>query len=162
MMWLEATGIAILSLYTILIFVTIVVLLFPGKKNDLKNFIPTEKVSIVIPFRNEAENIIACLEGLVAQDYPAALMEIILADDHSEDNSQQLATNFLRDKGIAFKLIDLKEYDLSGKKSAIEYAVSQASGSIIITRDADTYTENKLWLKTMLYLFSDTKTDLVL
>jgi len=161
-MWLEAAGIAILSLYTILIFVTIVVLLFPEKEDDPRNFIPTEKVSIIIPFRNEAENILACLEGLVVQDYPAALMEIILADDHSEDNSQQLATNFLRDKSIAFKLIDLKEYNLSGKKNAIEYAVSQVSGSIIITRDADTYTENKLWLKSMLCLFKDTKTDLVL
>ena len=149
MIWRELSVIAILSLYTILIFVSIFILLLSKKEDDIRDFILTEKISIVIPFRNEAENIQACLEGVIQQDYPGQLMEIILVDDNSEDNSKQLALDIIRDTNITYRLIDLKEQHALGKKTAIELAVSQSTGSIIVTRDADTVTKNNLWLKSI-------------
>ena len=162
MIWLETVVISILSVYTILIFVSIFTLLFSNKEDDLNGFIPTEKVSIIIPFRNEVGNILQCLEGIVAQDYPTELLETILVDDNSEDNSKQIAEGFLKGKNISYKLLDLKENNLSGKKNAIETAIAQSTGSIIITRDADTFTSSSLWLKSMAFQFKNTKTDLVL
>jgi biofilm PGA synthesis N-glycosyltransferase PgaC len=162
MIWLETVVITILSVYTILIFVTIFTLLFSKKENDLTDFIPTEKISIIIPYRNEVENILQCLEGIFEQDYPTELIEIILVDDNSEDESKQLTVDFINGKNIPYLLIDLKEYNLSGKKNAIESAVSQSSGSIIITRDADTFTSSNLWLKSIVSQFKNSKNDLVL
>ncbi len=151
MIWLETSVIAVLSIYTIIILVSIFVLLFPEKENDLINFIPTEKVSILIPFRNEVQNIILCLKGITLQDYPIELIELILIDDDSTDHSKKLIIDFLRDKNISFKLIELKQHQLTGKKNAIELGVAQSSGSIIITRDADTFTKNSEWLKAIVH-----------
>jgi cellulose synthase/poly-beta-1,6-N-acetylglucosamine synthase-like glycosyltransferase len=162
MIWLETIVISILSLYTILIFVSIFTLLFSKKESDLNEFIPSEKVSVIIPFRNEENNIIKCLGGIIEQDYPAELMEIILVDDNSEDRSKQLAVSFLEGKLISYRLIDLKKQNLSGKKNAIEFAVAKSSKSIVITRDADTFTSNNLWLKTIAFQFKNSKADLVL
>ena len=162
MIWLETVVISFLSVYTILIFVPIFTLLFSKKEDDLNEFIPIEKVSVIIPFRNEVENILQCLEGIIRQDYPTELMEIILVDDHSEDGSKQKAESFLKGKNIIYKFIELKQNDLSGKKIAIETAITQSSGSIIITRDADTFTSNNLWLKSIAFQFKNTKTNLVL
>jgi len=39
-------------------------------------------VSVIIPARNEEENIKALLDSLQTQDYPAELTEIIVIDDH--------------------------------------------------------------------------------
>ncbi|MEM0991806.1 MAG: glycosyl transferase, partial [Bacteroidota bacterium] len=42
------------------------------------DFRPTTKVSILIPARNEAENIIACLNTIAQQSYPSHLWEAIV------------------------------------------------------------------------------------
>ncbi|MEO8761097.1 MAG: glycosyltransferase, partial [Bacteroidia bacterium] len=162
MIWLGIVVIAMLLIYTILIFVSVFNLFSAKEHDDLSGFIPTEKISIIIPFRNEEQNIITCLEGIILQVYPTELIEIILVDDNSEDNSAKLAENFLRDKNVSFKLIDLHSQNLFGKKSAIECGISQSSGSIIITRDADTFTESNLWLKTIAHQFKKTNADLIL
>lgn len=163
MIWLEIPVIALLSIYTILISTTIFVLLFAKKEDDLlTDFIPNEKISIIIPFRNEVHTILNCLKSIVEQDFPRELLELILVDDHSEDNSKQVSDNFLQNQKISYVLIDLKEKQCLGKKAAIELAVSQSSGKIIVTRDADTYTGNKFWLKSIAHHFYTSKTDLLL
>jgi len=160
MIWLEISVIAILSIYTLIILVSIFVLLFPERETDLSSFIPTKKVSILIPFRNEAQNIMHCLQGISLQDYPLELTELILINDDSTDHSKQLVADFLRNKNISYKLIDLKEHQLSGKKNAIEFGILQSSGSIIVTRDADTFTKNSKWLKAIVFQLQNA--DLVL
>ena len=52
------------------------------------------KVSIILPFRNEENNILNVLECLLKQDFPNQLMEIILIDDHSTDLSLAKANLF--------------------------------------------------------------------
>jgi succinoglycan biosynthesis protein ExoA len=51
-------------------------------------------VSIVVPIRNEEAHIGACLGSLVAQDYPADLMEIIVIDGCSEDRTVDVVDRF--------------------------------------------------------------------
>jgi len=163
MTWLDIVVIAVLAVYTIFILIPVFVLLFEKKEdNDLGDFIPKERISIIIPFRNEASIILNCLKGIKGQEFPKELTEIILVDDNSDDNTTQVAESFLKERQVTYKLIDLKEKNLSGKKSAIEQGVYQASGNLIITRDADTYTESNLWLKSIAYYFNNTNTDLLL
>jgi cellulose synthase/poly-beta-1,6-N-acetylglucosamine synthase-like glycosyltransferase len=48
---------------------------------------PQTKITVVIPARNEEENISACLDSVCRQAYPTHLFEVIVVDDHSTDNT---------------------------------------------------------------------------
>ena len=52
---------------------------------------PTTKISVVIAARNEAENIAACIQSLQHQTYSKENFEVIVIDDHSEDNTFEIA-----------------------------------------------------------------------
>lgn len=102
-------------------------------------------VSIIIAARDEAQNIAKTIEDLLAQDYPAPLTEIIFIDDHSEDNTAAIIRSY-----PGLKLIQLNEANQinSYKKKAIETAIGQASGELIITTDADCRMSPQ-WLSTV-------------
>ena len=42
-------------------------------------------VAVIVPARDEEENIGRCLESLVAQDYPPGRLRVLVVDDHSQD-----------------------------------------------------------------------------
>lgn len=99
---------------------------------EQKVFFPIEEISVVIPFRNEAENLpdlIASLNQL--HRFPR---EIIWVNDHSEDDFQAC----FRELSIPFKstMIHLSAED-AGKKTAIRAGISDAQGKYILTWDAD-------------------------
>ena len=48
-------------------------------------------VSVVIPCRNEATSLARCLQSILASDYPADRMEILVADGMSDDASRAIA-----------------------------------------------------------------------
>ena len=48
------------------------------------------RVSIVIPVRNEAPYIARNLEAVLAQDYPADRLEVLVADGRSEDGTRDI------------------------------------------------------------------------
>ncbi|MHB8259310.1 MAG: glycosyltransferase [Bacteroidia bacterium] len=166
MNWLDIIVIAVLSVYTLFILIPVFILLFDGRDEKLYlyiyGFTLKEKISIIIPFKDEASVILNCLKGIVEQKFPKELTEIILVDDNSEDDTKQLAETFLKEKQVTYQLIDLKEKNLTGKKTAIEQAVAQSTGSIIITRDADTFTKSNHWLMSIAYHFRNSDTDLLL
>lgn len=90
-------------------------------------------VSVIIAFRNEEMNLKIVIESLSYQKY--GLSEFILINDHSADNSFELAKSLTRsDK--RFKLLNLPD-SLQGKKNALEYALQKASGDLILFTDAD-------------------------
>src|SRR5688572_28841909 len=64
-------------------------------------------VSIIIPVRNESENIKQCLESIFKQNYPEDLLEVVVIDDYSTDTTLQLAKEF---KEPNFKVFDLMQY----------------------------------------------------
>lgn len=103
------------------------------------NFTPALKISVLIPARNEASNIRACLESYLKQSYPFELRECIVVDDHSEDNTAAIVREYAN-QGI--KLIRLAD-KLPGlplnsyKKKALETGIAEASGELILTTDAD-------------------------
>lgn len=162
MIWLKIIVTAMLLLYTVFMLVSIIDILFAKKDYDFSRFTPLEKISVIIPFRNEEQTIVKCLESLSQQDFPQELTELILVDDNSEDDTKQVAEKLLNAKNLPYKIITLKTYNLYGKKAAIEKAITQSSGSIIITRDADTYTKSTRWLKCIANEFAITKTKLLI
>ena len=98
------------------------------------NIHPEVKICVVIPFRNEKENIQSLLKALLEQDYPQAMFEVILVNDHSSDGGDETA-KLMGDVSV-IKCLDLPE-GMSGKKSALQYGIEHADAKLIVTTDAD-------------------------
>lgn len=56
---------------------------------------PAPAVTVIVPARNESANIGACLRALLAQDYPAKRLRIIVADDNSTDDTAEIVASFV-------------------------------------------------------------------
>jgi biofilm PGA synthesis N-glycosyltransferase PgaC len=133
----------------LLVIYSILILFYLSGWNELKVFLPagreaSTKISVVIPARNEEENIEKLLLSIAGQTYPSGLFEVILVDDHSTDGTIEIAKKF------EFVMIIQLQFDKinSYKKKAIETGIAAASGSLIVTTDADCVV-HKDWLKTM-------------
>lgn len=111
---------------------------------------PTFSVSIVIPVRNEEQNIGRCLDSLVKQDYPRKLLEIIVVDDHSSDRTAEVVNSHL---GENVQLLSAKESSTKGKKAAIEMGIRHSRGELIFTTDGDCVVPFT-WIKGMVSYFS--------
>jgi biofilm PGA synthesis N-glycosyltransferase PgaC len=98
----------------------------PSKQQDIAPFI-----TVLIAARNEAKNIHDLLEDLLKQNYPS--YEVIVVDDHSEDNTIEIAARFTREY-TSFRVIRSAK---PGKKLALTEGVKHAQGSIIVATDAD-------------------------
>lgn len=115
-------------------------------------YVPTQPVSIIIVVRNEEETITKCLQGILSQNYPRHLVEIILIDDHSEDHTVSSILS-LQDERI--QLLRLQHYPEfihppAFKKSAITLGVSKATSDIIVVTDSDCQ-HSPEWLKTVVF-----------
>ena len=109
----------------------------------------TTQFTVIIPARNEASNIKACVDSILNQDYPSAAFEIIVIDDFSEDDTAFIV-KALSQQYPQVRLIQLADHCKEGetlayKKKAIEIAVAQAKGDWILTTDADCIVPKK-WL----------------
>ncbi len=114
------------------------------------------RFSIVIPFRNESENLPDLLKSIEGLNYPKHLFEIIFVDDDSEDDSVEIIKTELRGfDGVYTErsrsaqpdilVINNKRKTNSPKKDAITSAIEKAKYDWIITTDADC-TLPKFWL----------------
>ncbi|MEI8058602.1 MAG: glycosyltransferase [Ferruginibacter sp.] len=108
----------------------------------------TTKISIIIAARNEEQHIKACLDAILAQSYPKQLFEILVVDDFSSDNTAAIVLQYAAQ---SVQLISLKDFIAEGetnayKKKAIEIAIQQSSGELIVTTDADCIAP-KNWLQ---------------
>ena len=120
--------------------------------------IPTTKISVLVPFRNEKENIERCIESLSKLNYPENLFEVILINDTSDDNSGTLVSNKI-DNLFNFTLLNLTEKQ--GKKSALELGISTAKYNLITTTDADC-TFQKDWLNILSSFYQDTQAKMII
>lgn len=110
----------------------------------------TTKVSIIIPARNEEENIGRLLSTLSRQTYPKHLIQIIVVDDHSTDHTASIVTQFER-----VTLVQLAEDNINSyKKKAIETGIASATGDLIITTDADCHCSEN-WLQTVMSFYEE-------
>src|SRR4051794_40849265 len=66
------------------------------------------KVSILIAARNEANNIERCLTSITRLNYPADLIEVLIGNDGSTDETAKIVETFIADKPN-FKLVSITE-----------------------------------------------------
>lgn len=108
-------------------------------KNDAR--LAATHFSVIVPARNEENNIKQCLESILQQPYPMELFEVIIVNDHSTDETENIVLALQKQYSNLF-LLNLKDHltnkQLTAyKKKAIELAAIQCNGSWIVTTDAD-------------------------
>lgn len=92
-------------------------------------------VTVVIAVRNEEKNIGHLLTDLARQDYPSSLLEIVIINDHSEDNTTEIIRDVILNAAVKIRFENLRNG--SGKKMAIARAIELASNNIILATDGD-------------------------
>jgi glycosyltransferase involved in cell wall biosynthesis len=112
---------------------------------------PKTKFTIIVPFRDEAENLPQLLNSFSKLNYPNDLFEVILVDDCSKEKFQ--ISDFRPERqrtGEAFQISILQNNRISNspKKDAILTAIQFVKTDWIITTDADCVV-HKNWLLTL-------------
>jgi len=90
-------------------------------------------VSVVMPVRNEAGFIAQNLDAVLAQDYPADRLEVLVADGMSEDGTRDIVRGYVADAGrrgtSAVELVDNPERIMPTGSNA---AIRRARGEVIL------------------------------
>lgn len=129
--WIIIVSLSFILLVSIYNLITAPVVRTFNLNNETKPF-----VSVLIPARNEENNIGKCLNHLVAQDYNN--LEILVLDDHSTDKTGKIVAGY-QEKHKQIKLIygkDLPEGWL-GKNWACHQLSNEAQGKYLLFLDAD-------------------------
>lgn len=96
-------------------------------------------VSIVVPVKNEEDNIHNCVQSCLNQSY--SKKEIIIVNDGSTDRTAQILDDIRREEKVKNRdMQQLRILHLSrsvGKKKAVEYASQIAQGEIYAFMDSD-------------------------
>lgn len=94
-------------------------------------------LSILLTVHNEQRQVVARLENLLAQDYPAGRTEIVVASDGSTDETEALVAAFAA--AHPERVIRLVPCHPQGGKSAAQNrAVPQLTGEVVVLTDAAT------------------------
>lgn len=102
----------------------------------LSNLPSKTTFTVIIPFRNEADNLPKLMDSIKNIQYPKSLFEIIFVNDASDDDSIQIIKKTLPNS-LSFLIIDSKNKTNSPKKEAITMALNHSKHEWIITTDAD-------------------------
>ena len=124
------------------------------KRFSRKEFTPKTSFTIVVPFRNEKENLPNLLHSISLLHYPKELVEVILVDDDSEEVFGVQYSVF------SLKVIKNERKSNSPKKDAIETAIQVAKNDWIITTDADCLVQ-KNWLTTFNQYIQENEVEMV-
>jgi glycosyltransferase involved in cell wall biosynthesis len=90
------------------------------------------RVSIVMPCRNEAAYIGACLDSVLATDYPLDRMEVLVADGRSNDGTREIVERC----AAQHPCVRLLDNPARITPAALNTAIRVATGDVIIRMDA--------------------------
>lgn len=98
------------------------------------------KVTVLIAAFNEADVISATVQNKLGLDYPGDLLEIIVVSDGSDDGTDDIVHS-VTDPRVKL----LRQQPRAGKTSALNKAVKEAAGEILVFSDANSlYDQNAL------------------
>ncbi len=128
--WIFLAGIALISGRALVVGVLAVIEKLRPAPGDHPEYRPP--VSVLIPAYNEEESVVSTVNNVLASDYPG--LQVIVVNDGSLDRTGQLLEqNF----GANPRVRILHQINM-GKPAALNHALAQASGEIVVTIDADT------------------------
>jgi len=134
----------IVFLYSLLI-LALISGFYKIEEETYKTEVPANDFSIIVPFRNEEDNLEMLIESLNRIEYPKNKFEVIFINDNSDDNSFAIAKKVLGFISFNYKLLS-QDSNIHGKKGALTLGIENATHPWILTTDADC-TVQPLWLK---------------
>lgn len=102
------------------------------KRENIINKCENPLVSVIMPVHNEAQFIERSLGSILQQTYPRDLMEIIIADGMSKDNTCKIIKRLAADSGISILIVDNPK---GIAPSGLNCALEKATGHVIIRVD---------------------------
>lgn len=129
---------------------------FYMKRNALKpwnlkvdqDYQPT--VSIIIPTYNEGGVVRYKLRNLASLDYPRDLVQIIVVDSASNDNTMEEIEAFKAEGNLNITV--LKEDVRRGKSAALNFALGYAKGEVVVVSDTDCFWPSDILRKALPHL----------
>ncbi len=95
----------------------------------------TPRVSILIAAHNEESCLEATLRNKLELDYPPDQLEILVVSDSSTDQTESIVASIAESSPIPITLI--RQENHAGKTAALNLAVPQATGTILVFSDAN-------------------------
>lgn len=128
-------------------------------------------VAVVVAARDEEACIGRCLDALLAQDYPADRLQIVVADDHSVDRTAAAVRRYVRQPAPVLAGLDEPEPEperptvryvrvpnptgpLRGKAQALHAAIEATDAEIVLVTDADC-APVRTWVRATAARFAD-------
>ncbi len=107
------------------------------KEKDEKDCYESPTISVIIPARNEENNLPNILNDLLKQTYP--IKEIICVDDGSTDGTPEIIRNYSNNKKVELKSVEVKSLPIGwkGKTWACQNGASLAKGELLLFLDSD-------------------------
>lgn len=123
------------------------------KKKDGSGQSPKPPVSIIIPARNEEENLRKFLPEILRQKYPD--FEIIVVNDCSSDGTEAYLEK-MAENNSPLRFLTIKE-DIKyphGKKFALTIGIKAAKNEILLFTDADCRPASERWIESVVEAYS--------
>jgi glycosyltransferase involved in cell wall biosynthesis len=123
--------------------------LFANHKPTQKQASQEYPVSVIICARNEAENLVNNLPGILVQEYRTT-HEIIIVNDNSTDESKFILEEFQHSfKNITVIPLKQEAKGIPGKKFPLSVGIKSSKHEIVLLTDADCIPASEHWIKKM-------------
>lgn len=110
-------------------------------------------ITIWIAARNEEANILNCLRGMEALNYPKDRLQILIGNDQSSDRTEELVRSFILEKP-QFELVTIRKTinGQRGKANVLANLYEYSRGEYFLISDADVVV-NPNWVQGMIAHF---------
>ena len=92
------------------------------------------RVTVITAAFNEARHIEATVRNKLSQDYPAALLEVIVVSDESQDGTDEIVARIAAGDG---RVRLMRQSPRQGKTAGLNLAMPHAGGEIVVFADAN-------------------------
>lgn len=90
-----------------------------------------QRVTVILPCRNEVQHIAACLDSILASAHPAERLEVLVVDGLSNDGTRELIDQYV----TKYPLIRLLDNPNRIVPTALNIGIRAATGDVIVRMD---------------------------
>lgn len=124
-------------------------------------FIPF--ISVVVPARNEEQNIERCVRSLMQSIYPRERFEVVIVNDRSTDRTHEILSALGEQFSnlIIHNTVDERSNtNLQGKPRAVHQGIMRSQGEFVLMTDADCAVP-QTWISAIAHTFQNPRIGLI-